>query len=268
MTFIQTGAPARSAFHGIKHHSPTALNMAAANLPLYFMERVLGYRGAASLPMMRGIASETGIVHGLLHPTCPVQECQDLALAEYDQKAPKQGLATFASALQPEGYAEKCDKERDAIPGIVEQGILALRPYGVPDEVQVRIGYQMPGVALPMTGFCDLGWTVHGIRLDIKSQLKLMSQPSDGYRRQVAAYLYGTNMAGRVACIAPKKHAVYAVADPADDMNALIQIARRLERFLSLSTDPQELSALLIPDFSSFFWSGEMRMRARTVFGF
>lgn len=241
---------------GLKHHSPTALNLAAGNLPLYFMEKVLGKRGPASCAMHRGVASEAGIVHGLLHPDVPIQECQDKALAQYDRD----------SALSAD---PKRAKEREAIPGIVEQGIIALRPYGVPDEVQIKIVHELPGVRLPFLGFCDLGWTQHGIRLDVKSQLALSSEPSEPHRRQVAFYLHSTNMEGRLAYLTPKKHGVYRVEQPETDMHALISIAQRVERFLSLSSDPQELAGLLIPDYGSFYWNDpNTRAMGREVFGF
>ncbi len=242
--------------YGLKHHSPSSLNLAAGNMPLYFLEKVLKRRSAGSCAMYRGTASETGIVHGLLDPTCSVKECQDKALAQYDQ----------LSALSPDS---KRQKEREAIPGIVEQGIIALRPYGIPDEVQVKVLHEMPGVRLPILGFCDLGWTYHGIRLDIKSQLSLSSEPSEPHRRQVAAYIHNTNNAGRLAYVTPKKHGVYQVEDAASDMMALANIAQRVERVLSLSTDPAELAALLIPDYSSFYWNdAAMRNAGREVFGF
>src|ERR1700731_3361228 len=92
-------------FYGLKHHSPSALNLAAGNLALYFLEKVKGIKTPGSCAMFRGTASETGIVHGLVNPTAPVQECQDAALAQYDK----------LSALSGD---PKRQKERDAIPGI------------------------------------------------------------------------------------------------------------------------------------------------------
>lgn len=242
--------------YGLKHHSPSALNLAAASLPLYFLEKVKGIRSPGSCAMFRGTSSETGIVHGLLHPSASLKECQDVALAQYDK----------LSALNGD---PKRQKERDAIPGIVEQGIIALCPYGIPDEVQVKVLHELPGVKLPILGFCDLGWTYHGIRLDIKSQLSLSSEASEPHRRQVATYIHNTNAAGRLAYITPKKHGVYQIEDAASDMHALVTIAQRVERFLSLSNDPAELAALLIPDYSSFYWNDVgLRNAGRELFGF
>lgn len=243
-------------FFGLKHHSPSSLNLAAAALPLYFLEKVMGKKGAGSCAMYRGTASEKGIVHGLLNMQAPLDECQNVAVQEFDK------LAAFSTD-------HKRDKERDAIPGIVEQGLIALRPYGVPDEVQVKVLHQVDGVKLPILGFCDLGWSYHGIRLDLKSQLTLSSDASEPHRRQVATYIHNTNMTGRLAYVTPKKHGVYAVEDAASDMRALVQIAQRVERFLSISKDPAELAALLIPDYGSFYWNDKaLRAEGKRIFGF
>lgn len=245
-----------SEFHGLRHHSPTALNLAAAAFPLWFMEKVLGKRGSPSCAMHRGTASESGIVHGLLNPDVSIQACQDKALAEFDRLAALSGDPKRA-------------KEREAVPGIVEQGIIALRPYGIPDEVQLKVIHEVPGVKLPILGFCDLGWSQHGIRLDIKSQLSLSSDISEAHARQIACYLHASNYSGRIAYLTPKKHGVYECQDASKHMAALRHIAMRVERFLSLSKDPAELTALLIPDYGSFYWNDPAtRANGREVFGF
>jgi len=52
-------------------------------------------------------------------------------------------------------------------------------------------------------------------------------------------------------------------------VTALREIALRLERFLSLSRDPHELCALLVPDYEGFYWSNSTtRAHGAEVFGF
>lgn len=245
-----------SNFFGLQNHSPTALNLAAASLPLYFVEKVLKRRGSGSCAMFRGTSSETGIVHGLVNPSVSAQSCIDMALSEYDR----------LSALSPD---PKKQKERDAIPGIVEQGLIALKPYGIPDEIQLKLVHELPGVSLPVLGFCDLGWTQHGIRLDIKTQLSLSSDISEGHARQISYYLHNSNYTGRIGYLSPKKHGVYEVKDATGHVDALRQIAMRVEKFLSLSKDPTELAGLLIPDYTSFYFNDPVtRANCRDVFGF
>lgn len=241
--------------HGISHLSASSLNTFAAQPALWVMERLLHKRGPVGCAAHRGTAAETGIVHGLLNPTAPIEECQAAALAQYDS----------LTALSGD---PKRQKEREALPAIVATGIAELRQYGIPDEVQRRIDVTLPGVPVPFLGFADLGWTAHALTLDIKTQLRLTSEISTPHARQVALYLHGSNREGRVAYITPAKIGVYRLEDAAEHIEAMANIARRLERFLSVSSDPAELAAIVVPDVDSFYFNDPVtRALARETFG-
>ena len=67
--------------------------------------------------------------------------------------------------------------------------------------------------------------------------------------------------------------AVAAYEMSADDvrrhLDALRAIAIRLGRFLALSTDPQELTGLLVPNYDAFYWTNPIaRANGAAVFGF
>jgi hypothetical protein len=67
----------------------------------------------------------------------------------------------------------------------------------------------------------------------------------------------------------PKKRACYRLENVAEHINALRQIALRMNKFLSLSTDKAELVGLLVPDFDSFYWNNSAtRAKGQEVFGF
>jgi hypothetical protein len=69
--------------------------------------------------------------------------------------------------------------------------------------------------------------------------------------------------------VTPKKSAVYVLENPADHLAALANIARRLDKFLSVSADPQELAAIVCPDYDSFYWSdAQTRANGLALFGF
>ena len=154
------------------------------------------------------------------------------------------------------------------MPAIVSTALPELRGYGVPDEVQQRIDVTLPEVPVPFLGFADLGWSNYAITLDLKSTLRLPSSISTPHARQVALYLYGTNREGRIAYCTPSKIAVYRLEDAADHLAALVNIAKRLERFLAVSNDPQELAGIVVPDLDSFYWSDPVtRGFGREVYG-
>ena len=172
--------------HGITHLSASSINLYAAQPAIWVMQRLLKKSGPVGAAAHRGTAAETGIVHGLLNTSAPVEECQAAALAQYDS----------LTALSGD---PKRLKERDAVPAIVATALPELRAYGIPDEVQHRIEVTLPEIPIPFVGFVDLGWSSHGITLDIKSTLRLPNSISTPHARQVGLYLHGTNREGRVA---------------------------------------------------------------------
>lgn len=241
--------------HGIKHLSVSTINVFAAQPALFVMEKLLKRRGPVGAAAHRGTAAEAGIVMGLLDPKASLEACQAHALAEFDK----------LTALSGDPRREK---ERDAVPGIVKTGIDELRQYGVPSGIQVRIEKTLPGVSVPWLGFADLVYDQHGLTVDIKSTLKLPSDMSLTHARQVGLYTYGTNHSARVAYFTPAKRGVYLLQDADQRIAELVNIAQRLERFLSISDDPQFLASIVVPDTDSFWFSEpSTRAMAREIYG-
>lgn len=241
--------------HGILNLSATSLNLWAAEPAMWCLQKLAKKKTGVGPAAHRGTAAETGIVMGLLDPDAKLVDCQQAALDQFDE------LTRFD--LNP-----KCAKERDAIPGIVEQGIKKLKPAGIPDEIQQEINVMLPDIPVPFKGFVDVGWKKHGIRLDIKSQLRLSSEISEPHRRQVSLYLHGTNMTGRVCYITPKAAEIYVIEDAAAHVEELRQIGLRLMNFLALSDDTEKLLRTVVPNYSSFYWNDAgARAAGREVFG-
>jgi hypothetical protein len=249
------------ALHGLEHLSATSLNLYAAAPALWVVERLLGRRVPVGAAAHRGTAVEHGVSLGLFDPALPVAEYQAAALAEFNR------LAALSSD-------PNLGREREAIPGMVETALGELRAYGPPTSPpagarQHRVEVSLPEVPVPLIGYLDFLWEGHGIVLDLKTQLRLASEISPAHARQGAVYVAGTNRQMRVCYATPKKLAVYALEDAAAPLAALRHIALRLERFLRLSRDPEELAGLLCPDFESFWWSApEARALGREVYGF
>jgi hypothetical protein len=242
--------------HGITHLSASSLSVFAAQPALWCMERLMKRRGPVGCAAHRGTAAEAGIIHGLLKPDAAIEDCQAVALTEYDRLTALSGDPRRA-------------KERDAVPAIVATAIPTLREYGIPDGVQVRVERTLEGVPVPFLGFIDVRWSQHGMLLDIKSQLRLSSEISAGHARQVALYAHGTNDAAGIAYCTPQKIGIYRLEDAASHTAAMANIAKRLEAFLSMSDDPATLCAAVCPDFDSFYWSdAHTRAMGREVFGF
>lgn len=241
--------------HGIKHLSASSLNTFAAEPAMWVLQKLAGKQTPAGYAAHRGTASESGIVAGLLNPDMPIVEAQQIGLTEFDKLS--------ASSKDP-----KALKERAGIPGIIEQGIKKLRTAGIPDQIQYRIDTNLPGIPIPFVGYVDVGWTRLGIRLDIKSKLRMPTDIEQAHKRQVGLYIHGTNCTGRVAYFTPTQEMVFVLEEAPRYVEELRQIALRLQNFLALSDDRERLIRAVVPNYNSFYWSDAYtRGLGKEVFG-
>jgi hypothetical protein len=240
--------------HGIKHLSASSINLFAAEPAMWVMQKLAKKSTGVGPAAHRGTASEAGIVMGLLNPDAPIVECQQHALDEFDR-------------LVIADLDGKAAKERAAIMNIVEHGIKKLRIAGIPDEVQHKIEITLPGVAVPFIGYVDVGWSNHGIRLDIKTKLRSVNSIEEAHNRQVSLYLYGTNKTGRVCYITPRDAEIFTLENTEKHVEQARQIALRIQNFLALTDDTEKLIASVVPNYGSFYWDANARSTGREVFG-
>jgi len=243
--------------HNRKHVSVSQCNLFQNDIWLYVFEQLLGNRSAPGAAAHRGTASEAGVTMGLMNPDAPLADCQEHALKEFDR----------LTALSGD---PKRETEREAVPGIVQQALEELRPYGVPSHVQEEISWQYPDLPVPFKGYLDFAWHDHGIILDLKSQLRLSSEISTSHARQVALYgaAISDNYGLRICYATPKKRAVYEVENPKQHLESLVRIAKTIDRFIDLSDDPNELLQLVVPNTESFYFSDKQtRQRAFEIAG-
>jgi hypothetical protein len=198
----------------------------------------------------RGTAVEAGVVEGLLNGTSD-EECAALAKAEFDK----------LTALSGDSRREK---EAGAIGDMVKMGLAELRPYGKPTSTQGKIEYRIEGLMVPMIGFYDLEWANHGILTDIKTTHALPSKISTSHARQVALYCAarGTGLDARLTYVTSKKSATYHLENVDQHVQALGRIALTIQRFLSISDDPAELAAIVVPEVDSFYFADPMARKA------
>jgi len=75
------------------------------------------------------------------------------------------------------------------------------------------------------------------------------------HAKQVSFYVTSNNAAARITYVTPKKCQTLVVENIDAHRAALYQIARNVEKFLSLSDDPQFFVDITMPDLDSFYWS-------------
>lgn len=224
-------------------HSPSACNLFCASPSMFVLEKVLGFRQPVGAPAHRGTAVEDGVTVGLLDPSASLQACTDVAFKKYDT------ITALSGDTRREDY-------RTTIPAMVEQALSELRPYGIPSKCQGFIEWRPEGLNLPVIGYFDYEFEQHGILVDLKTTEKLPSSIKPPHARQVSFYCPSDNFDARLTYVTPKKKATYKVENIREHRAALYQIALRIEKFLSLSDDPEFFKSITAPDVESFYWSG------------
>lgn len=242
---------------GMEHLSPSSCNSFAASPATFVMRKVLKLQDTTGPGAHRGTAAEAGITLGLMDPGVSIERCIEEAQRVFREKC---GIAPFD---------EKATKEFEALAGFVSVGLDALRPYGVPTSTQGFISQTVPGLDVPLIGYYDWEWSHHGIIVDLKTTHQCPSKISVPHARQVSLYKVARNTADpRISYVTPKKSATYRLESPDEHFRALVRIAQTIQRFLSLSTDPNELAGLVVPDVDSFYFNDPLtRAKAFKIWG-
>lgn len=233
--------------HGIEHLSPSSLNQYAAAPAAFVLQRILKRPVAVGPAAHRGTAVESGVLAGLLG--APLRDCVDRAMDQF----------RMLTALSGD---PKVDKERDAIPGFVQQGIEALTKYGPLKESQTLVEHRVEGLPIPIIGYADFVFE-SGVLFDLKTTHAVSSKISTTHARQVALYtkIPGVKEAN-ILYASSKKSAAYALENADQHLKALENIAKTLQRFLSISDDPNEIASLVVPDVDSFYFGDDATRQA------
>jgi hypothetical protein len=213
------------------------------------LERVLGLKQPVGAPAHRGTAVEAGVAQGLLDPEATLETCVEVATIKYDT----------LMALSPD---QRREKYRTDIPGMVQQALAELRPYGVPSGTQGFVEWKPEGLKYPVVGYYDFKWEDKGIIVDLKTSEKMPSEIKVAHARQVSLYAFSDNMDARLVYCTPKRINTYRLENIREHREALYRIARNVETFLSLSEDPQYFLKITAPDLDSFYWGGPARQLA------
>ena len=224
-----------------ERHSPSALNLFAAEPAMFVLERLLGIKQPVGVRAHRGVAVESGVAYGLLHPDADYKTCNKQAYMTYD-------------ALTALSGDERRDKYRRDIPEMVEPAIDEMRPLGVPNDVQGFITWHPDDLKYPVVGYYDFKWNDPAVIVDLKTTERMPSDIKIGHARQVSLYSMDSNSEGRLCYVTPKKIQTLVLENPAEHREALHHLARKVEKFLSLGDDPEFFVSITAPDLDSFYW--------------
>jgi hypothetical protein len=234
----------------IEHLSPSSCNTFVSSPAMFVLQKCLKYRTSVGPAAHRGTAVEQGVAFGLNNPAASLSEATEIALQEFDK----------LTALSANSRKEK---ERKGIPGMVEQALAELKPYGVPSGMQGQVVYNVEGLSVPILGYYDFEWEQHGILVDLKTTFAVPSKISTNHARQVSLYkAVRGNHSARICYSSPQRTACYELENSKEHLEALVKIGTTIERFLSLSDNPKELAKMVFPDVDSFYYSDPITRQA------
>ena len=236
--------------HGIPHLSPSTCNTYVGSPASFVLEKCLKQRGQVGCAAFRGTAVEAGIAHGLETGALD-DECIRVANEKFYE----------LSAISQDPQKEK---ERAAVADMVRVGLKELRPYGPPTGAQGKIEYRFEGLLVPFIGYFDFEWQNHKIIVDLKTTHAIPSKIKTNHARQVALYTAakGHDLDPRLAYVSTKKSAVYRLENVEEHVATLGRIGLTIQKFLSISDDPMELAALVVPDVDSFYFNDPFARQA------
>lgn len=209
---------------GIKHLSPSSLNMWRNSPGIWTLKYLLRLDDGGSPAMWRGSATEAGLAAMLRGVAMP--EALKIARDHFDQEA--------AGEVRDDVAAERV---------IIEPMLLGCSLWQAPGPLnasQLKVEHWIhDAVSVPVIGYLDFGFD--GIDIDLKTTKAMPSAARPDHVRQVSLYRAARNRRGALLYVTPKKHAQYEVDDAA--MNAALAGLRAdalsLSRFLASHQDAE-----------------------------
>ena len=240
---------------GLRHFSHSSLDLARNDLGLWVLRYLFKVYDPGNAAMERGKAVEHGCYIG--HTGSEFDDPIEEAVREFNK----------ATALGVAGEAR--DRERENIPLMVQQ-YLDLFDGNLPtlEGFQRRIEVEVPGCPIPVIGYTDFDF--EDVIVDLKTTTRLPSAISAAHRRQGAIYSRASGNRGvDFIYLTPRKAARYQLENSDQDWLEVCETAHRLLRFLDKFETREEVAAVVIPNFDTFYWSSaSTREKAREVFGY
>ena len=252
---------------GINRLSYSALEAIRQNFYEWLTQQADDVRGEPNLPMIAGSVAEKAIEFGLLMPDAKISMCEEIARKEFHHRTTFEGFSEDVRQARLDtlcGYGTASK----SYPGMVANGVKALRPYGIPSDTQVRIETSLKGIPIPIIGFKDFSYDHHGIDIDLKTTSKMPKIMSPSHQLQGAIYWHASNNRTQRFCYVTKSEAkileldTYAAEQAIHEATA---IAHTLMRLLEKHKTLQELMKYIVPNWGDYRWSPQTRAKAMDV---
>ena len=242
--------------HGIKHLSPSSINLWTNAPDVWVAQYLFGKRGPMSAAAMRGICTEDAVVAVLQGKN--KDGALDAALEKFDKEFPIGD--------------EKTTKERAMIQPCMELAVQELEQYGEPEfpeegQEKISITAKTDDYEIPVIGYLDLVFPKHGVVIDLKTTGRCPSVMSVEHQLQRAIYQkVKGNQIVKFLYVTPKKTNLLEDGDPSEILRKTkIQITR-MERFLR-SGNARDVASVIPVNPNTFYWNGAEDIR-QELYGF
>ena len=237
--------------HGIDHLSPSFLNSWVAS-PWQAVAKLAGLKPIFGPAASRGNAAEQGLMVAL----------KNKSLSQGIQAAEEYFNEDFGTAIA--GH-----KERASLSNYIENALPLYKELGLPDHYQKKIVYDHPDLPIPFVGYIDFLYEKNRKEIrDLKTQGRNMVSrgPLVANCRQLSIYAFQyPEFDLWLDYVTPKELISHKVQNIKQHQDTVVKIAFGLEKFLSLSSDTQELASILTPDVDDWRFNDGIRKQTGSI---
>lgn len=238
--------------HGIDHLSPSSLRLFRDNLAVWCGKYLLRAPDEMGPGAWRGQAVEAGVDRLLFGDG--IDAAIDAMYGHWDNLAQGQ--------IDPD-----CEKEHGALGEFLAQAKLAFADQPVPLQRQGRIELELPGISVPLVGFCDWRWADHGDDLKTTWRMPNGGQADPSHVAQVACYAMHYGVPFSVTYVTPKRWTRYELPQQMleEAWDQVIEAAQAVRSFLAHVENGHDALSMISPDYTSYYFRPAMAEAVRAA---
>lgn len=231
--------------HGIDHLSPSSLRLFRECPAVWVGKYLLRAQDDVGPAAWRGTAVEAGV---------------DQLLFGFDGAAAQRAMHTKWDALAMGQVDPDVAKEQDALDQFLVQAGVAFAGLPIPLQRQAKMTLELPGISVPVIGYCDWVWRDKGDDLKTTWRMPNSGQPNPAHTQQAACYSMHWGVPWSLTYVTAKRWVRYDITTgmAAEAWDQVIDTAHAVRSFLAHTSDGIDALSMIAPDYTSFYFKGPM----------